>query len=52
MKLNIFQLIVSNSKCNVLFSNFELVTRNRKKKTLTLELVTQSEILRFSTANK
>ena len=47
MKLNTFQLPVSNSKCNFLFSDFELVTPKRNKKGLTIELVTRSNFFHF-----
>ena len=49
MKLNIFQLRISNWKCYFLFSNFELVTRKRKKKRLTFELVTANKTFDFLT---
>ena len=39
----------SNSKLNVLFFNFELVTLKQKNKSLTIELVTRSEIKYFPT---
>ena len=45
MEFNTFQPQVSNSKCNFLFFDFELVTRKGNKNSLTLELVTRSEYL-------
>ena len=48
MKLNIFQLRVSNSKVKQENFNLKLVTRKRNKKSLTIELVTRSEIFHTS----
>ena len=42
---------VSNSKWNYLFVNLESVTRKQKSKSLTIELVTWSEIKYFSTSS-
>ena len=44
----IFQLQNSNSKCNILFFNFELVNRKWYKKSLTFELVIRSETTFFN----
>ena len=44
MELFIFQLGVNKSKRNFLFFNFESITQNWKNKSLTLKLVTRSEI--------
>ena len=48
MKLNIFQLQVSNSRCNFLLFNFELVTRNWNEESLTFELETQTVMTVYS----
>ena len=42
---------VSYSKCNFLFFNLELLTRKQKNKSLTIELVTWSGIIYFSTSS-
>ena len=40
-----FGFPVSNFKCNLIFLNFEFVTRQRNNKRLTIELVTRSGVL-------
>ena len=47
MKLNSLQHRVSNSKCNFLFFNFELVTRKWNKKSLTFKLGLEVNFLIF-----
>ena len=42
---------ISNSKWNILFFNFQSVTRIQKNKSLTIELVTPSEIKSFYTSS-
>ena len=50
-EIYIFELRVSNSKRNFLFTDFELLTQTWKKKSLTFELVTQSETFYFLTSS-
>ena len=44
---NISWAWISNSKCNLIFFKFELVTQKWKNKILTIKLVTRSETFYF-----